>query len=157
MHEPYDTAGMPRPHSEEISHLINGGIAGGTLLRETFGKLATITLALLLEHDEIRDTDATITTDAVRHDLAPIQQLVQVRSAHPETLGGLSRGQRDRRGFDHGEVRALTDAAAHTEQHVSQLGSGSILGELRKSLELFNRNARSLNGLHDDTYLQCRN
>ncbi len=148
MPEPSDTDGVPRPPSEEISHLTNGGVASLALLREALSKLAAIALALLLEPDEIGDTNAAITTNAMRNDLASIQKLVQVRPAHPETLGSLRRSQRDRGGFDHREIRALADAAAHTEQHVSQLRPGSVLGELRESLELLNRDARSLNGLH---------
>ena len=157
MPEPPDTGGAARPHSEEISHLIDGGIPSLTLLRETLGKLATIALTPLLERDEIGDTDAAVATNTVRGDLASIQQLVQMRAAHSEALGSLRRRQRDRRRFDHGQIHAFADAAAHAEQYVSQLRSGSVLGELRESLELVNRDARSRNGLHHGTHHRCHN
>lgn len=147
---------MPRG-SEQIGHLIDSGITSFTLLRETLGKLATTNLALLLECHEIRNTDAAIATDAVRNDLASIQEFVEVCAAHSKALGGLCWRQRDGGCVNNSKIHAFADAATHAEQHVSQLRPGGVLGELCESLELVNGDARSLNGLHHGTHHVCRN
>lgn len=133
--------------SEEVCDLVDHIAAGLALLRKTLSKPAAVTLALLLERDKIGDANAAVTSDAVRHDLASIQQLVQMGAAHAQTLGNLGRSEGGGVLSDN-KIDTLTDAAAHREQHITQLGTGGVLGKLRERLKLSNGDVRSLNGLH---------
>lgn len=51
-------------------------------------------LALLFERDEIGNANATVTADAMRHNLTSIEKLVQMRATHAQSLSSLRRGQR---------------------------------------------------------------
>lgn len=63
------------------------------LAGESLGKFKTVTSALGLELDEITKPDAAVTPNSVRNDLSSIQELVQVRAAHPQPLRRLRRSK----------------------------------------------------------------
>ena len=59
--------------SEQIGDLVNGATAGFVLLGEALGKLASIVVSFGFKGDDVTQSDAAVTTNAVRHDLAPVQ------------------------------------------------------------------------------------
>ncbi len=135
------------PASKQIGQLSNRGSAGAVSVRKTLSEFAAIGLALRFECDEVSKADAAVSSHAMRNDLAAIQELVQMRPTHPQTLGRLSGGERGI-AVDHGKIGTITDAAAQAEQHITQLGASRVLSELRQRDELVLGNVRSLNGLH---------
>src|SRR5699024_5130915 len=51
--------------------------------REALGELATLSIAVLDERDEIAKLDSAVASDAVEGDGAVVEELVQVGAAHP--------------------------------------------------------------------------
>ncbi len=87
-------------------------------MREALGEFATIALVPLFELDEVADTNASVTTNAVEEDLAAIEQLVEVSTAHAETLGGLGWGE-SQIVVDNDDFIARSYAAAQAQEKVT--------------------------------------
>src|SRR5699024_5646036 len=51
--------------------------------REALGELATLSIAVLDERDEVAKLDSAVASDAVEGDGAVVEELVQVGAAHP--------------------------------------------------------------------------
>ena len=125
--------------SEQICELVDRSATGLLLAGEALGELTIVALTLSFEADQVAQSDTTIAANTVGHDLTSVQELVQVRAAHSETLGSLVRSKN--RG-------TLTNAATQAQQYVTQLGAGAGQRILFKRVELLNGDVRGFDGLH---------
>jgi hypothetical protein len=133
--------------SENVRDCVDRAGARALLAGEAFGKLATITLALRLERDQVTHTNATITPNAVEQNLASIQQLVQVGAAHAEALSSLVRSQHGP-DVDNRELRAVARGTTQRKQNVAQFGTSACLRELLKRIKLRYGNVGCLDSHH---------
>lgn len=79
----------PEATLKEIGDLVDRAGSRALLVRESLRELTAIVLALRFKGDKITHEDAAVTSNTMRHDLTSIQELVQVRAAESESLGGL--------------------------------------------------------------------
>lgn len=133
--------------SEQICELVDRSATGLLLAGEALGELTIVALTLSFEADQVAQSDTTIAANTVEHDLTSIQELVQVRAAHSETLGSLARSKNGGT-LDDGEFGTLTNAATQAQQYVTQLRAGAGQCVLFKRVELLNGDVRGFDGLH---------
>ena len=133
--------------SEQISNLVivTSSLA---LMRETFSKLSTVALALLLERNEITNPDTSITTNTMRQDFSAIKQFVQMRAAHAKALSSLTGSDRLLTAHDD-DLITLPNATDEAQQEVAQLRSSlSRARELVERVKLVERDLGGLKSLH---------
>lgn len=114
-----------RDQLQQIGEFVDRTFASLALRRETLGEFTTVTLAALLEHDEITQQDAAIAADAVGHNFTLVEELVEVGATHSETLRGLAWTEHSQRG-NSGEVIAGAHAIDHALQEITHLGTDAV-------------------------------
>src|SRR5690625_4799560 len=86
------------------------------------------------------------------HDLSPIQQLVQMGTAHSQPVSHLRRSERRiRLQGDH--VDALTYAATYAQQHIAHLWRHIPPRDLVEHVGLATRNGTSTDGRHSTLHI----
>lgn len=116
-------------------------------MRKTLSELTAVALASLLKLEKVTDANASITPDSMREDLASVEKLVKMRTAHPKTFGCLARSDSDVVVEDC-DLVALPDASAQAQQDIAQLWPDVRAREVIKRVELIGRNAGGLKSLH---------
>lgn len=131
---------------EQVGELVNRCGSGLLLVREALGEFAAVTLATLFKLRKFAERDTSVAPDTIEANLTAVKQLVQVRTAHPETLSGLVGRERlcGSKRDDLSTRATKIDKRVDDVEHLWRDVSSSAL----KLSELLEGNARSIENVH---------
>ena len=132
--------------SQQVGEFVDSPGTSLGLRCKSLRQFVAVALATSLEVEQIMHANAAVSADSVRGDLAAVEELVEMGSAHPEPLSGDARAQ-DVITADRGELGSGAHATGDVQQRLTHLGAG-VLGIIVERSELLWGNRGSFDGLH---------